>query len=243
MNISISGQHLDIGDALKHHISDQIQHHIAKYFPDHGTLNANVKLTKNNKHGNTGIYHAIIVLQVEKISELILRSNTQDADPYACVDRAIAKMKNQILHYKNKISSHSNKKNAKLSIIKRVIQSHSSEMEYDPDINMMPYTNSDDTFLSAKADDFNSEQLAIEDEAMAQQIIAESEAQPNNPILKEEVVAAEKMHLDEAIMRMELQHAPAYFFINAKNNHMCMLYRREDGHISWIDTQTVVAQL
>ena len=39
----------------------------------------------------------------------------------------------------------------------------------------------------------------------------------------------------EAVMQMELAHAPVLMFRNEKTNGVNVVYRREDGNIGWID--------
>jgi ribosomal subunit interface protein len=44
----------------------------------------------------------------------------------------------------------------------------------------------------------------------------------------------------EAVMQMELAHAPVLVFRNEKSNGVNVVYRREDGNIGWIDPGTTV---
>ena len=39
----------------------------------------------------------------------------------------------------------------------------------------------------------------------------------------------------EAVMQMELSHAPVLVFRNEKGGAINVVYRREDGNIGWID--------
>ena len=41
----------------------------------------------------------------------------------------------------------------------------------------------------------------------------------------------------EAVMQMELAHAPVLVFRNEKTNGVNVVYRRDDGNIGWIDPQ------
>lgn len=42
----------------------------------------------------------------------------------------------------------------------------------------------------------------------------------------------------EAVMQMELSHAPVVVFRNEKNSGINVVYRRDDGNIGWIDPKT-----
>lgn len=44
----------------------------------------------------------------------------------------------------------------------------------------------------------------------------------------------------EAVMQMELAHAPVLVFRNEKSNGVNVVYRREDGNIGWIDPGSTV---
>ena len=46
------------------------------------------------------------------------------------------------------------------------------------------------------------------------------------------------LSVGEAVMQMELAHAPVLVFRNEKSSGINVVYRREDGHIGWIDPRT-----
>ncbi len=43
------------------------------------------------------------------------------------------------------------------------------------------------------------------------------------------------LSVSEAVMRMDLAHAPVHMFRNSTNGNLNVVYRREDGNIGWID--------
>ncbi|WP_371170109.1 ribosome hibernation-promoting factor, HPF/YfiA family [Aliiroseovarius sp. 2305UL8-7] len=45
------------------------------------------------------------------------------------------------------------------------------------------------------------------------------------------------LSVGEAVMQMELAHAPVLVFRNEKTEGMNVVYRREDGNVGWIDPQ------
>jgi ribosomal subunit interface protein len=47
------------------------------------------------------------------------------------------------------------------------------------------------------------------------------------------------LSVGEAVMQMELAHAPVLVFRNDKSNGVNVVYRREDGNIGWIDPGNV----
>lgn len=54
-------------------------------------------------------------------------------------------------------------------------------------------------------------------------------------IIAENQTKLETLTVSDAVMRMDLGELPALLFINKRNGHINMVYRRVDGNISWID--------
>jgi hypothetical protein len=46
----------------------------------------------------------------------------------------------------------------------------------------------------------------------------------------------ETLTVGEAVMRLDLAHAPVLMFRERKSGSLSVVYRRDDGHIGWIDT-------
>jgi hypothetical protein len=67
------------------------------------------------------------------------------------------------------------------------------------------------------------------------------EAEPDTlqPIIIAEMeTPVQTISVGEAVMQMELAHAPVLVFRNEKTNGVNVVYRREDGNIGWIDPGT-----
>ena len=59
----------------------------------------------------------------------------------------------------------------------------------------------------------------------------------HNPVIVEERQDnIERLTVADAVMRLELLNIPALMFINKKTNHMNVVYHREDGNISWVES-------
>jgi ribosomal subunit interface protein len=55
------------------------------------------------------------------------------------------------------------------------------------------------------------------------------------------IIAEKSTHLEfltvsEAVMKMDLENLPAVMFKNSKNGRLNVVYHREDGNISWVDS-------
>jgi ribosomal subunit interface protein len=59
----------------------------------------------------------------------------------------------------------------------------------------------------------------------------------DNPIIIAESTAEiPSVCVSDAVMLMDLKHAPALMFRDTKSGQMSMVYRRADGHIGWVES-------
>lgn len=64
----------------------------------------------------------------------------------------------------------------------------------------------------------------------------ESALDHDNPMIVAEMeTSIPSLTVGEAVMQMELAHAPVLVFRNEKHSGINVVYRREDGNIGWID--------
>lgn len=63
------------------------------------------------------------------------------------------------------------------------------------------------------------------------------EAMPGPTIIAEMQTQLPSLSVAEAVMQMDLAHAPVLVFRNEKGGTLNVVYRREDGNIGWIDPQ------
>lgn len=95
MQISISGQHLDITDALREHVNEKME-----------------KIIRHFDH----VSNAQVVLQVEKGKNIAeanihtkgasIHSTGAAEDMYAAIDAMMAKLDRQVLKHKSKLTDH-----------------------------------------------------------------------------------------------------------------------------------------
>jgi ribosomal subunit interface protein len=104
MQVQVSGKHVDVGDALRERVSDEITSSIGKYFERGG--NADVVVSRDG--------HAFRVdCAVQLASGQQLRSHGLGGDAHAAFGAALNKVETRIRRYKRKLKSHSNAANAK----------------------------------------------------------------------------------------------------------------------------------
>lgn len=73
----------------------------------------------------------------------------------------------------------------------------------------------------------------------AQQYILSAEEEDSGEdtplIIAETASEISRLSVGEAVMRMDLADAPLMMFRNASNGELNVVYKRQDGHVGWID--------
>ncbi len=97
MNLTISGKHVEVGDALKVHIEKELSNVISKYFDN--AVEARVVISKETFEFQTH-------LSVHIGRGLFLHSSGEDQDPYRSVDIAVDKLSKRLRRQKNRLRYH-----------------------------------------------------------------------------------------------------------------------------------------
>ncbi|MCY1645885.1 ribosome-associated translation inhibitor RaiA [Caulobacter sp. SL161] len=98
MQVQVSGKHVDVGEALRARVSDEIALSIGKYF-DRGGV-AEVVVSKEG-------YAFRVDCSVKLASGQQLISHGSGGDAHAAFDAALAKIDTRIRRYKRRLKSHS----------------------------------------------------------------------------------------------------------------------------------------
>jgi ribosomal subunit interface protein len=98
MQVQISGKHVDVGEALRARVSDEITLSIGKYFDRGG--DAEVVISKEG-------YAFRVDCSVKLASGQQLISHGSGGDAHAAFDAALAKIETRIRRYKRRLKSHS----------------------------------------------------------------------------------------------------------------------------------------
>jgi ribosomal subunit interface protein len=104
MRVQVTGKHVDVGEALRGRISDDLVTSIGKYFERGG--DAEVTLARDG-HGFR------IDCLVTLASGQSLQSHGLGGDAHAAFDQALAKIETRIRRYKRRLKSHTNAAEAK----------------------------------------------------------------------------------------------------------------------------------
>jgi ribosomal subunit interface protein len=86
----------------------------------------------------------------------------------------------------------------------------------------------------------NGKDFAVEPASayVVEQVDHEAEVpEGDNPVIIAETAATiPTVSVSDAVMLMDLAHAPALMFRNAGRGTLSLVYRRPDGHIGWVDS-------
>jgi len=98
MDISIKGKKLDVGEALRNHVHEQLGAAVEKYF-DHA-IDATVSFSKEGHLMRTDI-------SVHPGPRgLVVQGGSDAEDPYVAFDRALERIAKQLRRYKRRLSNH-----------------------------------------------------------------------------------------------------------------------------------------
>ncbi len=97
MALRISGKNVDVGDALRVHVTDRIEDALEKYFT--GGFTGHVTLSREG----TG-FKSECSLHLD--TGIVLQVSAQDQDPRASFDMAAEKIEKRLRRYKRKLKDH-----------------------------------------------------------------------------------------------------------------------------------------
>jgi ribosomal subunit interface protein len=106
MKITISGQHLSVGDSLKAHIEAALEKIVTKYFDR--AIAAHVTLTKERNH----LIRTDILVNEGTSTGIAIKSGSEDYDAYRSFDAAVSKAEHQLRRHKDRIKAHQKNKDA-----------------------------------------------------------------------------------------------------------------------------------
>ncbi len=82
--------------------------------------------------------------------------------------------------------------------------------------------------------------LSQAEEPELEEVALEEAAPPTNGhghamVVAEQTTEVLRLTVSEAVMRLDLEHRTVMMFRNSGNGALGVVYRREDGHVGWID--------
>lgn len=191
MHITVSGKQVDVGDALRTYVTEQLGIISGKYF-DHA-LEAQVVFSKARSFFMCDI-------QMHAGRNIIMRGEGEAQDAHAAFDAAAEHVGKRLRRYRRKVNDHARD------------QAHRERP------------------LAAT-------QYVLSQEAPAKDESAEEETTNgiHGVVVAEMPAEIDTLTVGEAVMRLDLAHVPVLMFRERKSGSLSVVYRRDDGHIGWID--------
>lgn len=214
MKININSN-FSLGIHLPDYVKDKLNKEISKYF-DSSTIDANVFFAKSGNY-----FKASIVVNDGSKRGIIIKSTGESDDIYNSFDISLTRIIKQLRKYKDKMKNY----RKKISDLKAKN-------------NDLPYILADRFILKEKQNnDFEHEIEDIVDEIEEQNI--GNITSYNFSVIEEKETEIEELTIDEALMKMDLINLPAYMFINKENGQTNVVYKRNDGNITWINPRKI----
>ena len=97
MDIRVSGKQIDVGDALRTHVEDNMVAAVGKYFDR--PVNANVVFSRNGHEFKCDS-------SVHLSTGLTAQAHAQNGDIYAAFEQATGRIEKQLRRYKRRLKDH-----------------------------------------------------------------------------------------------------------------------------------------
>jgi ribosomal subunit interface protein len=192
MHITVSGKQVDVGDALRTYVAEQLGIISGKYF-DHA-LEAQVVFSKARSFFMCDI-------QMHAGRNIIMRGEGEAQDAHAAFDAAAEHVGKRLRRYRRKVNDHAR-----------------DQAHRERPMAATQYVLSQDQPAGA------------EDEPEV-----EGANGIHGVVVAEMPAEIETLTVGEAVMRLDLAHTPVLMFRERKSGSLSVVYRRDDGHIGWID--------
>lgn len=121
MQLTVKGKHLDVGDALRTHVQEQLNHTAKKYFRD--PIEATVVISKEKNH----LYKADISIHVG--GGILLQTEHEASDPYPAFDEAAKTVGKRLSRYKDKLRDHRKNEPAEIAAAYTTLKTDDNEAE------------------------------------------------------------------------------------------------------------------
>lgn len=100
MQLSVKGQQLDVGDALRTHVGDSLSRILDKYFGD--AIDCAVTMSREGH-----LYRAVVSAHVGR--GIKLEAQGEANEPYPAFDAAAERLSTRLRRYKRRLRDHNNK--------------------------------------------------------------------------------------------------------------------------------------
>jgi ribosomal subunit interface protein len=205
MQVSVKGKQIDVGDSLRRHVEAAIAVIVEKYV---GSAIEGHAAFSREAH----LFHC--ELSVHFGRGLMVQAQGEAADAYAAFDLAVERTGKRLRRYKRRLRDHQ----------------HGRDRESPEPLRARTY------LLAREPDD---DEPAAPDRAGAPDAAPAGDgatAEDGAPVIIAEMTTEiPTLSVGEAAMRMDLADLPSFVFRNRSHGGLNVVYRRNDGHIGWVD--------
>ncbi len=191
MHITVSGKQVDVGEALRTYVTEQLGIICSKYF-DHA-LEAHVVFSRARSFFMCDI-------QMHAGRNIIMRGEGEAQDAHAAFDAAAEHVGKRLRRYRRKVNDHARD-------------------------------------IANRARPMAATQYVLSQERPAKEEPGEEDTTNgiHGVVVAEMPAEIDTLTVGEAVMRLDLAHVPVLMFRERKSGSLSVVYRRDDGHIGWID--------
>ena len=132
MEIRISGKQIDVGDALRTHVKDNMVAAVGKYFDR--PVNAHVVFSRNGHEFKCDS-------SVHLSTGLTAQAHAQNGDIYAAFEQATGRIEKQLRRYKRRLKDHHHNRQTPIEMIEAqayVLRGHDEEVDTGEVNGMQP---------------------------------------------------------------------------------------------------------
>lgn len=218
MHIVVAGKQVETGDALKVHVAEELKTVTRKYF-DHA-LEAYVTFFRNRAF-------FACTIDVHAGRGLSLRGEGEGPDAHLAFDVALTHIAKRLRRYRRRMNEHArNLADERLprsaETARQVVLAQPPE-EPDEPLDAAGLLDGLDGLDGAPA----GESLDHRHDG--------ADGQDHGAIIAETPTEIAHLSVSEAVMRLDLGQIPVMMFRNRASGQLNVVYRRQDGHVGWID--------
>jgi ribosomal subunit interface protein len=220
MHITVAGKQVETGDALKTHVRDGLAVIARKYF-DHA-LDAHVTFRKDRAF-------FVCDINLHAARGLTMRGEGEGPDAHRAFEEAADHIAKRLRRYRRRVNEH-----ARSLADGRALP----EERPEPATRYVLREEEEPESLEVDGAALASVPAGISTGSLSdgKAAVAAAEGSDHGAIIAETPAPIERLTVNEAVMRMDLAHVQVLMFRNRSSGALNVVYRRQDGHVGWIDT-------
>lgn len=208
MHITVAGKQVETGEALRTHVRDGLGAITRKYF-DHA-LEANVTFRRDHR----AAFSCDINLKAGR--NLFMRGEGEAPDAHRAFEVAAEHLAKRLRRYRRRVNDHA-----------RSLAEDRAPRDGTAEVARQVVLRHEDEEGAQATESAGAERIEAQ--------LPQGERIDHSVVVAEQPTVIERLTVGEAVMRLDLTHAPLLMFRNDASGVLNVVYRRPDGHVGWID--------